>query len=131
MMTDPIADFLSRIRNAIMAKHKTVICPSSKLKFRMAQILKDEGYVEDVSVNEENGRSVLSVTLRYDERDAPVLEGITRVSKPGLRKYSSVSELPKVRGGLGVAIVSTSRGVMTDHQARRDRVGGEILCTVW
>ena len=131
MMTDPIADFLSRIRNAIMAKHKTVICPSSKLKFRMAQILKDEGYVEDVSVNEENGRSVLSVTLRYDERDAPVLEGITRVSKPGLRKYASVSELPKVRGGLGVAIVSTSRGVMTDHQARRDRVGGEILCTVW
>jgi small subunit ribosomal protein S8 len=131
MMTDPIADFLSRIRNALMAAHKTVICPSSKMKVRIAQILKDEGYVADFRVEETNGQSKLHVVLRYDEGNQPVIEGITRASKPGLRIYKGADDLPKIRGGMGMSIISTSRGVMTDHQARRDRVGGEILCHVW
>lgn len=131
MMTDPIADFLARLRNALMAKHKTTTAPSSKLKVRIAQILKDEGYIEDFTTEDVDGRAVLNVTLKYDERSQPVIEGLYRVSKPGLRRYSSADQLPTVRGGIGMAIVSTSRGVMTDHQARKDRVGGEVLCTVW
>jgi small subunit ribosomal protein S8 len=130
-MTDPIADFLTRIRNALLARHKTVIAPASKLKLRIAQILKDEGYIQDVREQADGARKLLVLTLSYDEYNAPVIEGIERVSKPGLRAYASVEELPAVRGGLGMAIVSTSRGVMTDHQARRDRVGGEVLCQVW
>jgi small subunit ribosomal protein S8 len=131
MMTDPIADFLSRLRNAQMARHKTTTAPASKLKLRIAQILKDEGYIEDVRLDENEGRPQLHVTLKYDERQQPVIEGVSRVSRPGLRRYSAADALPKVRGGIGLAIVSTSRGVMTDHQARKDRVGGEVLCTVW
>lgn len=132
MMTDPIADFLARLRNALMAKHKTTTAPSSKLKTRIAQILKDEGYIEDFkNEEEESGRSLLHVTLKYDDKAQPVIEGLSRISKPGLRRYSSADDLPTVRGGIGMAIVSTSRGVMTDHQARKDRVGGEVLCTVW
>ena len=130
-MTDPIADFLTRLRNGLLAHHKQVVCPSSKLKFRMANILKDEGYVGDVREQQEGGRKMLLVQLRYDDKNDPMIEGIERVSKPGLRLYASVDELPKVRGGLGMAIVSTSKGVMTDHQARKDRVGGEVLCQVW
>lgn len=131
MMTDPVADFLTRLRNALMGKHKTTTAPSSKLKIRIAQILKDEGYIEDFSVVEENDRPILHVTLKYDDKAQPVIEGLSRVSKPGLRRYSSADDLARVRGGIGMAIISTSRGVMTDHQARKDRVGGEILCTVW
>jgi small subunit ribosomal protein S8 len=131
MMTDPIADFLSRLRNAQMARHKTTTAPASKLKMRIAQILKDEGYIEDVRLDENDGRPQLHVTLKYDDRQQPVIEGVSRVSRPGLRRYSAADALPKVRGGIGLAIVSTSRGVMTDHQARKDRVGGEVLCTVW
>jgi small subunit ribosomal protein S8 len=131
MMTDPIADLLTRLRNALMAKHKTTTAPASKLKTRITQILKDEGYIEDFRVDEDGGRSTLQITLKYDERSHPVIEGLARVSKPGLRHYSSADDLPTVRGGLGMAIISTSRGVMTDSQARKDRVGGEILCTVW
>jgi small subunit ribosomal protein S8 len=131
MMTDPIADFLSRLRNAQMARHKTTTAPASKLKLRIAQILKDEGYIEDVRLDDNEGRPQLHVTLKYDERQQPVIEGVSRVSRPGLRRYSAADALPKVRGGIGLAIVSTSRGVMTDHQARKDRVGGEVLCTVW
>jgi small subunit ribosomal protein S8 len=131
MMTDPIADFLARLRNALMARHKTTNVPSSKLKQRMAQILKDEGYIEDFAIEDDGGRSNIVVTLKYDERSQPVIEGLARISKPGLRRYSSADQLPTVRGGLGMAIISTSRGVMTDHQARKDRVGGEVLCTVW
>jgi small subunit ribosomal protein S8 len=130
-MTDPIADFLTRLRNGLLAHHKQVVCPSSKLKFRLANILKDEGYVGDVREQQEGGRKMLLVQLRYDDKNDPMIEGIERVSKPGLRLYASVDELPKVRGGLGMAIVSTSKGVMTDHQARKDRVGGEVLCQVW
>lgn len=131
MMTDPIADFLSRIRNGNLARHKTVVCPSSKIKVRIANILKDEGYVTDVAEEQREGRKVLTVTLRYDHRNSPVIEGITRVSRPGLRQYVNADQLPTVRGGLGMAIVSTSRGVMSDAQARKDRVGGEVLCHVW
>jgi small subunit ribosomal protein S8 len=107
-MTDPIADFLTRLRNGLLARHKQVVCPSSKLKLRMAHILKDEGYVGDVDEQQEGGRRMLRISLRYDEKNAPLIEGIERVSKPGLRLYASVDELPKVRGGLGMAIVSTS-----------------------
>jgi len=130
MMTDPVADFLTRLRNAQMAKHKTTQSPSSKLKARIAQILKDEGYIEDFAVEDNDGRAVLNVTLKYDGIH-PVIEGLQRVSRPGLRRYSSADDLPAVRGGIGMAIISTSRGVMTDIQARKDRVGGEVLCHVW
>jgi small subunit ribosomal protein S8 len=131
MMTDPIADFLSRIRNALMVRHKSLTCPSSKMKARIAEILKTEGYIEDFKVESVDNRSMLTLTLRYDERESPLIEGIGRVSKPGLRLYASADELPRVRGGLGMAIISTSRGVMTDAQARKQRVGGEVLCTVY
>jgi small subunit ribosomal protein S8 len=130
-MTDPIADFLTRLRNGLMARHKTVELPSSKIKVRIANILKDEGYVSDVAENADGGRKVLTVTLGYDERNAPIIEGLQRVSRPGLRHYVNADKLPKVRGGLGMAIISTSKGVMTDSQARKDRVGGEVLCQVW
>ena len=130
-MTDPISDFLTRLRNGLMAHHKTVVCPSSKMKVRIATILKDEGYLGDVAEEQADGRNVLTVTLRYDEQNVPVLEGIQRISRPGLRQYVNADKLPKVRGGLGMAIVSTSKGVMTSEQARKDRVGGEVLCHVW
>ncbi|OGQ11590.1 MAG: 30S ribosomal protein S8 [Deltaproteobacteria bacterium RBG_16_71_12] len=130
-MTDPIADFLTRIRNGLMARHKTVVAPSSKLKHRIAQILADEGYVADVRIEPHGGRPMLSMTLRYDEQNSPMLDGIERVSRPGLRRYAGADDLAKVRGGIGMAILSTSKGVMTDRQARLDRVGGEVLCNVW
>jgi small subunit ribosomal protein S8 len=130
-MNDPIADFLTRLRNATLARHRTVVCPSSNMKHRMATILKEEGYIADVQRSESDGRPVLTLTLRYDEDNAPIIEGLERVSRPGLRRYTGADKLPTVRGGLGMAIVSTSKGVMTDHQARRDRVGGEVLCKVW
>ncbi len=131
MMTDPIADFLTRLRNAQLARHKTTTVPSSKIKVRIAEILKDEGYLSDVRVEDNEGRATLHVTLKYDERSLPVIEGITRISRPGLRRYSAADGIQKVRGGIGLAIISTSRGLMTDTQARKDRVGGEVLCTVW
>ncbi len=130
-MTDPIADFLTRIRNGLMANHKTVVAPSSKLKHRIAQILADEGYVTDVRVEQQAGRPVLSVTLKYDEHNSPTIDGLERVSRPGLRRYAGADDLAKVRGGLGLSILSTSKGIMTDRQARLDRVGGEVLCNVW
>jgi small subunit ribosomal protein S8 len=130
-MTDPIADFLTRLRNGLLARHKTVVLPSSKIKARIAHILKDEGYVADVSEQADEGRKVLTVTLGYDDRNAPIIEGLQRISRPGLRHYVNADKLPKVRGGLGMAIISTSKGVMTDTQARKDRVGGEVLCQVW
>lgn len=130
-MTDPIADFLTRLRNGLMARHKTVVAPSSKLKHRIAQILQDEGYVADVRVEQQGGRPMLSMTLKYDEHNSPMLDGIERVSRPGLRRYAGVEDIAKVRNGIGMAILSTSKGVMTDRQARIDRVGGEVLCNVW
>jgi small subunit ribosomal protein S8 len=132
MMTDPIADFLARIRNGNMAHHKTVVVPASKIKARIAHILKDGGYLADVAEEKStSGHGTITLTLRYDDADAPVIEGIMRISRPGLRHYVSSDALPKVRGGLGMAILSTSRGVMSDQQARTDRVGGEVICHVW
>ncbi len=129
MMTDPIADMLTRIRNGQAASKTTVSMPSSKLKCAIAQVLKGEGYITDFSTDDATGKAVLTVTLKYYE-GKPVIEKIQRASRPGLRLYQGKDELPKVQGGLGVAIVSTSRGVMSDRQARAAGEGGEILCVV-
>lgn len=128
-MTDPIADMLTRIRNAQQANKVDVKMPSSKVKISIAEVLKEEGYITAYDVTEEAGKSQLSVTLKYFE-GKPVIETINRVSRPGLRVYRSASQLPKVIGGLGVAIVSTSKGVMADRKARALGQGGEVLCSV-
>ncbi len=128
-MQDSLADMLTRIRNAQMASKKAVTMPSSKLKVAVAQVLKDEGYINGFSV-EESAKPELTLELKYFE-GKPVIEEIDRYSRPGLRKYSGSSKLPNIRGGLGVAIVSTSKGVMTDRAARAAGVGGEVLCTVF
>lgn len=129
-VTDTIADFLTRIRNASAAKHKTVEVPASKLKTAIAEILKDQGYIQDFTHADDNKQGVLTLKLRY-YYGQPVIREIQRVSKPGRRIYAAVEKLPRVRNGLGIAIVSTPRGVMTDKQARRENVGGEVLCTIW
>ncbi|MEE8307016.1 MAG: 30S ribosomal protein S8 [Gammaproteobacteria bacterium] len=128
-MTDPIADLLTRVRNAQSAGKATVTMPASKVKLAIAQVLKSEGYVGEVSSDEEDGKPVMTVELRYFEGHG-VIDKIKRVSRPGLRIYRSAGEIPKVDGGLGVAIVSTSKGVMTDREARAAGHGGEVLCTV-
>jgi len=130
-MTDPIADMLARIRNALMARHKKVEVPASKLKLEIARILKEEGYIEDYEFVQEGPQGKIVITLKYDENRRPVIAGLKRISKPGRRIYAGVKKLPRVMGGLGIAIISTSRGIMTDHEARRRRVGGEILCEIW
>ncbi len=129
-VTDTIADFLTRIRNASAARHKSVDVPASNLKIAIAEILKDQGFIQDFSKAEDGKQGVLSLKLRY-YYGQPVIREIQRVSKPGRRIYAPVERLPRVRNGLGIAIVSTPRGVMTDKQARRENVGGEILCTIW
>jgi len=128
-MTDPIADMLTRIRNAQRAEKVSVAMPSSKLKTAIAQVLKDEGYVEDFNVRAEGNKPTLEILLKY-YAGRPVIERIERVSRPGLRIYRGSQEIPPVMNGLGVAIVSTSKGVMTDRKARATGVGGEVLCTV-
>ncbi len=128
-MTDPIADMLTRIRNGQRAEKQSVAMPASKVKAAIAQVLKDEGYVDDFAVRELEGRPTLEISLKY-YAGKPVIEKIERVSRPGLRVYRPKDELPKVMNGLGVAIVSTSRGVMTDRKARGLGVGGEVLCVV-
>ncbi len=129
MMTDPIADMLTRIRNGQRAGKVAVSMPASKLKQSIASVLKDEGYVADFQVSEENGKPVMSVALKYYEGQ-PVIDMLKRISRPGLRIYKGSDELPKVQGGLGVAIVSTSKGVMSDRAARAAGEGGEVLCYV-
>ena len=129
-MQDPLSDMLTRIRNAQMAGKVNVEMPGSKLKAAVAEVLKEEGYVGDYSLSDESGKPRLTVALKYYE-GKPVIAEIDRVSRPGLRRYSAKDELPSVRAGLGVAIVSTSRGVMTDRAARAAGVGGEVLCTVF
>ncbi len=129
MMTDPIADMLTRIRNAQSARKSSVCIPASNKKARIADVLLQEGYIDGVSASEKDGKPVLDVTLRYYQGQ-PVIETIDRASRPGLRLYKSSSEIPKVNGGLGVAIVSTSKGVMTDRAARKAGVGGEVICYV-
>lgn len=128
-MTDPIADMLTRIRNALGAQKQEVSIPSSKLKANIAQLLKDEGYITDFSIDAGDGKPVLKVVLKYYQ-GKPVIENLRRVSRPGLRQYKTKGELPKVRGGLGIAIVSTSAGLMTDRAARKAGHGGEVLCFV-
>lgn len=128
-MTDPIADMLTRIRNALGAQKQEVSIPSSKLKVNIAQLLKDEGYITDFSVDAAGGKPMMRVTLKYYQ-GKPVIEELRRVSRPGLRQYKAKDELPKVRGGLGIAIVSTSAGLMTDRAARKAGHGGEVLCFV-
>lgn len=130
-ITDPIADMLTRIRNASSAKHETVDIPASNMKKAIAQILLDEGYIASYKVIEDDKQGVIRVTLKYGENKSQVITGLRRVSKPGLRIYSNVEDMPKVMKGLGIAIVSTSKGIMTDREARKQNVGGEVLAFVW
>lgn len=133
MVTDPIADYLTRVRNAIMAGHKIVEIPSSNLKTEITRILHEQGYILNYKVEEDKGpQGSIKIALKYDRvTEAAAIRKLERVSKPGLRKYSSSSDLPRVINGLGVAIVSTSKGLMTDKQARKDNIGGEVLCFVY
>jgi small subunit ribosomal protein S8 len=130
-MTDPIADMLTRIRNASSAMHDDVAIPASKIKQNIARILAEEGFVDGYEVAQDNGHPEIKIQLRYSEERERAISGIRRISKPGRRVYRSATELPRVLGGLGVAIISTSQGVMTDRQARRAKVGGEVLAYVW
>ena len=129
--TDPIADMLTRIRNANSAKHKTVDVPSSKMKLGIAQILFDEGYIKSFEEIKDDTQGIIRITLKYDEKGKKVISGIKRISKPGLRIYASKDELPKVLNGLGIAIISTSKGLVTDKKARELGVGGEVLAYIW
>jgi small subunit ribosomal protein S8 len=134
MMTDPIADMLTRIRNAALARHDRVSLPASRLKRTIADVLKAEGYVADVAVETADDSAVtdtLTLTLKYGRDRAPAIEGIRRVSRPGRRIYVRAQEIPSVRSGLGIAVLSTSRGIMSDRQARKAGVGGELLCEIW
>ena len=130
-MTDPIADMLTRIRNAITARKAKVIMPASKMKARIAEVLKDEGFVGAISSEEDGKQGLLSIELRYDNNNHNAIQGIRRVSKPGQRSYARHDGLPKVRSGLGIAILTTSKGVMTEREARKKGLGGELLCEVW
>jgi len=131
MVTDPIADMLTRIRNAVAVGHERVAMPASKQKVNIARILADEGFIDRYEVVENGHRSELELVLRYAERRRPVILGLKRVSRPGHRVYAGARELPRVQGGLGVAVVSTSQGLMPDREARKRRLGGEIVCEVW
>ena len=130
-ITDTIADMLTRIRNANSAKHPTVDVPASNMKKQIAQILVDEGYIKNFRVIEDDKQGVIRITLKYTENKSQVITGLRRVSKPGLRIYSNSKDMPNVMKGLGIAIVSTSKGVMTDREARKNNVGGEVLAFVW
>ena len=130
-ITDPVADMLTRIRNASSAKHDTVDVPASNLKKAIAQILLDEGYIKSFELVDNGNQGIIHITLKYMAKKAPVISGLKRVSKPGLRIYAGAEELPKVLKGLGIAIVSTSKGVMTDKKARELHIGGEVLAFVW
>jgi small subunit ribosomal protein S8 len=129
--TDPVADFLARVRNAIHARHAKVDVPTSKLKLEIARILKEEGYVANFKAVEEEGKKFIRVFLKYDNNNEPVITDLTRISRPGCRVYVGRYEIPRVLGGLGINILTTPRGVMTGREARKQGVGGEILCEVW
>ena len=130
-MTDPIADMLTRIRNANQNRAKTVSMPSSKMKEEIARILKDEGFIEEFSIEKNDVQNTLTLTLKYGQKKERVITGLRRVSKPGLRVYSKQEELPSVLNGLGIAIISTPKGIMTDKEARKQNVGGEVIAYVW
>ena len=131
MMTDPIADMLTRIRNSNNAKHKSVEIPASKIKKDLAQILLDEGFIDGYNVVEDDKQSMITIDLKYGANEERVISGIKRISKPGLRVYVRNNEIPRVLGGLGIAIISTSKGVVTDKVARKQGIGGEVICYVW
>ena len=133
MVTDPIADYLTRVRNAMLARHKVVEIPSSRMKVELSRILLDQGYITNYKVDADHGpQGTIKIALKYDRvTEEPAIRSLERVSKPGLRKYTSGKEMPRVINGLGIAIVSTSKGVMTDKQARKENVGGEVLCYVY
>ena len=130
-MTDPIADMLTRIRNAVNAKHKVVEVPASNIKKSIAQILLDEGFIDGFNVTDEGKQGIITIDLKYGPNEEKVISGIKRISKPGLRVYARANEVPKVLGGLGIAIVSTSKGLVTDKVARKEGIGGEVICYVW
>jgi len=130
-MTDPVADMLTRIRNALKASHEQVDIPGSKLKINITKVLKSEGYVKNFRIISGGGRRLVRIFLKYDEEGDPIISGIKRVSKPSCRVYAGNNDIEKVLNGYGINIISTSKGLMTDRQARREGVGGEVLCSVW
>ena len=131
IVTDPIADMLTRIRNALVARHESVEVPASNMKKAIAQILLDEGYIKTVEIEEEGPQVKIKIGLKYGPNNESVVTGLRRISKPGLRVYARKEEVPKVLGGLGIAIISTSKGVMTDKKARQNNIGGEVLAYIW
>ena len=130
-MTDPIADFLTRIRNANMVRHESLEVPASKIKKDMAEILKNEGFIKDVEYIEDDKQGIIRVFLKYGKNNERVISGLKRISKPGLRSYVKADEVPKVLNGLGIALISTSEGVITDKEARAKKIGGEVLAYIW
>ncbi|MGI6468550.1 MAG: 30S ribosomal protein S8 [Syntrophomonadaceae bacterium] len=131
VMTDPVADFLTRIRNGNMVMHETVEIPSSKIKLAIADIMKEEGYIKDYEYIKDGKQGIIRIYLKYGPNKERVITGIKRISKPGLRVYVKKDEIPKVLGGLGTAVISTSQGLMTDKKARKIGIGGEVLCYIW
>jgi len=131
MMTDPLADLLTRIRNAYQAGHAELTCPSSKMKLAVARVLVGEGFLESADVEAHEGKARLRIRLRYDEDGVPIVDGLRRVSRPGRRVYVGVADIPRVRSGLGTAVLSTPKGILSDRAARDEAVGGEVLCEVW
>ena len=131
VVSDPIADMLTRVRNANMAEKKIVSLPHSKIKNEVARLLKQEGFISDFSVEDDNGKSILNLFLKYTLEREPVIQGLRRISKPSCRRYTNAEEVPRVLGGIGIAILSTSSGLMTDSEAREKNIGGEILCYIW
>ena len=131
VLTDPIADMLTRIRNASSVKHESVDIPASKMKIEVARILKEEGFIREYKIIEDNKQGVLRIYLKYGPNRESVISGIKRISKPGLRVYAGKDEIPRVLGGLGIAILSTSQGIMTDKAARKNNIGREVICYVW
>jgi small subunit ribosomal protein S8 len=129
--TDPIGDMLTRIRNASSARHEKVLVPKSRLKIRIAEVLKDEGFIKDFVVHQDGVQGAISILLKYSADREPAISDIKRVSKPGLRRYVPNDSIPRVLNGMGIAILSTSKGVMVDREARKQKVGGELICTVW
>lgn len=131
MMTDPIADMLTRIRNAAKARHRRVDIPASKMKRSIAELMQREGYVRNVKMVDEGPQGTIRIFLKYNEDRSPAFEGLQRVSRPGLRQYVPKDQIPKVLGGYGTSVISTSKGIITGHQARMQGVGGEVLCKIW
>ena len=131
MMTDPISDMLTRIRNAGFARHAQTACATSKQKLAIAKVLEEEGFLGEVRVEARDGRPTLVMTVRYDEEGKPLIDGIKRVSKPGRRIYVNARNVPKIRNGLGISVISTSKGILSDRDARESSVGGEVVCEVW